>query len=74
MSSRGLLRLTLMSSRIIYLIFWFYYLKSILIMFSKCICIIKRNTGGFWLRPDSTLSEKIYNVILEPEPKGKWVI
>ena len=62
MSSCGLLRPTPMLSMVIYLIFLFYYLKSIRVMFSKCICIIKRNIDSLWLHPDPAMLEKVYRI------------
>ena len=57
-SSCGLPRLTPVSTQ--YMIFYgFMILKPIRIMFSTCICIIERNTGGLWHRFGPTLLEKV---------------
>ena len=59
---RGLSKPTLVSGRVymyVYLIYRILILKSIRIIFSTCIYIIKRNAGGLWRRPSSMLSEKV---------------
>ena len=61
-SSHGLPWLTLVSDRVVYIIFYFNILNLYVLCFKNIYMYYERNTNGIWLCPDPALLEKVFKL------------